>query len=131
MVILGMTDFGHMEAGGVKKRLVSGQPGDPNSVAVMLDFKNDSCKTIEAIVFFFLPYDAVNHIVSSGQRKPEEARLRFIGAIQPNEIKRQVYWENVWYSQEIVQVKLMHIDITYTDGSMESLNDRQIQYECA
>ena len=131
MVILGTTEFGHMEAGGLNRHLVSGQPGEKDSVAVMLNFKNDSCKTIETIAFFFLPYNAVNRVASSGQRKPEEAQLRFIGAIQPNEVKRQVYWENVWYSQEIVQVKLVHIDITYSDGSIESLNNHQIQFECA
>ena len=131
MVILGKTEFGHMETGSAEKYLVAGQPDDKDSVAVMLDFKNDNPKAIEAVIFVFLPYDAVNRIVSSGARKQPETRLRFVGVIQPNEIKRHVYWENVWYSQEIVQVKLMKVDITYADGSMESLNDRQIHFECA
>ena len=131
MVILGKTEFGHMETGGMEKHLISGQPGEKNSVAVMLDFKNDSWKTIQTIIFSCLPYNALDCIVSSTERKPEEAQLRFMGVIQPNEIKRHVYWENVWYSPEIVLVKLIRINITYTDGSMESLSDRQIQFECA
>lgn len=131
MMILGKTEFGHMETGGGEKHLIPGQPGDKDSVAVMLDFQNDSRKTIEAIVFFFLPYDAVDHIVSSAKWRPEEAQLRLMGAIQPNEIRRNVYWENVWYSREIVRIKLMRVSITYSDGSTESLMNRQIQFQCA
>ena len=131
MVILGNTTFGHLETEGKKKCMVAGPSGDRNSVAVMLDFKNDSLKTIEAIIFFFLPFNAINRIVLNNVRRAEEAQLRLLSVIQPNEIKRQVYWENVWYSREIVHVELMRINITYTDGSTESLSGHQIHFEYA
>ena len=130
MVVLGKAVFGHMETEDRKKYLVAGQPGDKNSVAVMLDFKNDSPKIINTIIFFFYPYNVANHIVFGRMKSQEETRLRFMGAVQPNEIRRNVYWENVWYSSEIVKIKLMKI-VSYTDGSVESLRDHQIHYECA
>ena len=129
MVILGNTAFGHLEVIGKKKCMAAGPSGDRNSVAVMLDFKNDSVKTIETIIFFFLPFNAVNRIVLNRVRRTEETQLRLTGAIQPNEVKRQVYWENVWYSREIVCVKLVKVNITYTDGSTESLSGRQIHFD--
>lgn len=131
MVVLGNTSFGHMETEDRKKHMVAGQPSDKNSIAVMLDFKNDSRKTIGTIVFFFYPYNAANRIVSSRKGRQEEAQLRFMGAVRPNEIRRNVYWENVWHSREIVRIKLMKIDISYTDGSVESLSSHQIHFECA
>ncbi|MBD5550543.1 MAG: hypothetical protein HDQ96_05110 [Lachnospiraceae bacterium] len=131
MVVLGNAAFGHMETEGRKKHLIAGQPGDKDSIAVMLDFMNDSQKTIEAIIFFFNPYNVANCIVPGRRRGQEETRLRFMGAVRPNEIRRNVYWENVWYSCEIVRIKLMKIDISYTDGSVESLSGHQIHFECA
>ena len=129
MVILGNTAFGHLESGGKEKHLVAGPSDDKSSIAIMLDFKNDSLKTIQAISFFFLPFDAIHHIVQSKARRAEETHLRLIGVIQPNEIKRQVYWENVWYSREIVYVQLMRIHIVYTDGSTESMSGHQIHFD--
>ena len=129
MVILGNAAFGHMEIGGMEKHMVAGPSSDKNSVAVMLDFKNDSWKTIRTIVFSVLPFDAINRVVLDKARRQEERQLRLMGAILPNEVKRHVYWENVWYSREIVEIKLMRIDIVYTDGSTESLNSRQIQFD--
>ena len=131
MVILGNALFGHIETGGTGKRMAAGPSSDKSAVAVMLDFKNDSRKTIKTIVFFFLPFDAINHVVLSRAKGWAQAQLKLMGAIQPDEIKRQVYWENVWYSQEIAAVKLMRIDIAYTDGSTESLRDDQIHFDCA
>lgn len=131
MVVLGNALFGHMETEGREKHLIAGQPGDKDSIAVMLDFKNDSQKTIETIVFFCCPYNGTNRIVSSRRGKWDETRLRFMGTVCPNEIRRNVYWENVWHSREIVRIKLMKIDISYTDGSVESLNSHQIHFECA
>ena len=129
MVILGNTAFGHMETRGIRKHMVAGPSDDHNSIAVMLDFKNDSWKTIESVIFFFLPFNAIHRIVPNNANRQEEAKLRLTGAIQPDEIKRHVYWENVWYSQEIVDVKLMRIDISYTDGSIESLCDHLIHFD--
>lgn len=129
MVILGNTACGHLETENKGKHMVAGPSGDKNSVAVMLDFENDSWKTIESVIFFFLPFDIVNHIVVNKARGQEERKLKLWGAIQPHEVKRQVYWENVWYSREIVTVKLMRIDISYTDGSMESLSGHQIHFD--
>ena len=131
MVVLGNAAFGHMETEDRKKHLVAGQPGDKNSIAVMLDFKNDSRKTIETIIFFFYPYNMADNIVFDRKRRQEETRLRYLGNVQPDEIRRNIYWENVWYSREIVQIKLMKIDISYTDGSVESLSGHQIHFECA
>ena len=131
MVVLGNAAFGHMETEGRKKRLVAGKPGERDSIAVMLDFKNDSRKTIETIIFFFYPCNVANRIVSGNKMRQEEIRLKFMGIVRPNEIRRNVYWENVWYSHEIVQVKLMKIDISYADGSEESLSGHQIHFECA
>ena len=116
----------------MEKHMVAGPSADQGSVAVMLDFKNDSRKTIETIAFFFLPFDAINHVVlNKAKRQGHQAQLRFMGAILPNEIKRHVYWENVWYSREIAEVRLMRIDIGYTDGSTESLSGRQIPFDYA
>ena len=131
MVLIGNAAFGHMETEDRKKHLVAGQPGDKNSIAVMLDFKNDSRKTIETIIFFFYPYNMADNIVFDRKRRQEETRLRYLGNVQPDEIRRNIYWENVWYSREIVQIKLMKIDISYTDGSVESLSGHQIHFECA
>ena len=131
MVVLGNAAFGHIKTEDRKKHLVAGQPGDKNSIAVMLDFKNDSWKTIETIIFFFNPYNVTNHIVPARKKRQEETRLRYMGAVQPNEIRRNVYWENVWYSREIARIKLMKVEISYTDGSIESLNNHQIHFECA
>ena len=128
MVILGNTVFGHMETGSKGKHMVAGPSDDKNSVAVMLDFKNDSWKTIESVIFVFLPFNAINRIVLNKARRQEERKLRLWGAIQPHEVKRQIYWENVWHSREIVTVRLMRIDISYTDGSMESLSGHQIHF---
>ena len=129
MVILGNAAFGHMEIGGMEKHMVAGPSGDKNSVAVMLDFKNDSWKTIKTIAFCFLPFDAINCVVLDKARRRAQRQLKLIGAILPNEIKRHVYWENVWYSREIVEIKLMRIDVLYADESTESLSGRQIQFD--
>ena len=129
MVILGNAVFGHMETMGLRKHMVAGPSGGHNSIAVMLDFKNDSWKTIESVIFFFLPFNAIHRIVPNRARGEEEAKLRLIGAIQPDEIKRHVYWENVWYSREIVEVKLMRIEISYVDGSIESLSGHQLHFD--
>lgn len=129
MVILGNTVFGHMEPGSKGKHMVAGPSGDKNSVDVMLDFKNDSWKTIESVIFFFLPFNAINRIVYNMARRQEEVKLRLMGNILPHEVKRHVYWENVWYSREIVTVKLMRIEISYTDGSIESLSGHQIHFD--
>ena len=129
MVILGNTAFGHMENSGISKHMVAGPSDGQNAIAVMLDFKNDSWKTIESIIFFFLPFNAIHRIVPNRPKGEEEAKLRLIGAIQPDEVRRHVYWENVWYSREIVEIKLMRIEISYTDGSMEFLSGRQIHFD--
>ena len=131
MVVLGNALFGHMETEGREKHLIAGQPGDKDSIAVMLDFKNDSRKTIKTIIFFFCPYDLAHQIVSDRKRRQAETRLRFMGTVQPNEVRRNVYWENVWYSREIAHIKLVQIDISYTDDSVESLSSNQIHFECA
>lgn len=128
MVILGKTEFGYMETGAKVKYLVPKQPDGKDSVSVMLDFKNDSRKTIETIVFFFLPFNAMDHIVSSRVGRGSEAQLSFRGDIHPDEVRRHIYWENVWYSREIVHIKLTRVEIAYTDDSTESMSDRQIQY---
>ena len=129
MVILGNTAFGHMETRGTEKHMVAGPSGGHNSIAVMLDFKNDSWKTIESVIFFFLPFNAAHRIAPNKAKGGEEAKLRLIRMIQPDEIRRHVYWENVWYSREIVEVKLMRIEISYEDGSVESLSGRQIHFD--
>ena len=129
MVILGNTAFGHLESGGKEKCMRAGPSDERDSVAVMFDFKNDSLKTIENISFFFLALNALNRIVSDKARKEQETHLRFMGNIRPNEIKRHAYWENVWYSREIVRVKLIRIHIAYTDGSTESLSGQQIHFD--
>ena len=129
MVILGNAEFGCMEAGGRMDHLVPQRPDGNESVSVMLDFKNNSRKTIETIIFFFLPFNAVNHIVSTRVSDEGAAKLSFIGALQPDEIRRHIYWENVWFSREIAHIKLTRVEIAYTDGSTESMNDHQIQYD--
>nr|WP_326165726.1 hypothetical protein [uncultured Oscillibacter sp.] len=131
MLILGNAAFGHMETGDEGKYLVPGQPDSTWSVAVMLDFQNDSEKTIQSAAFSFLPYGASGCTASCEAGGRPEARLRLTGAIEPNEIRRQVYWENVWRSRGISHVKLVKIEITYTDGSMETLRGRQIHYAIA
>ena len=129
MVILGNTAFGHLESSGAEKHMAAGPSGEKNAVDVMLDFKNDSLKTIEIISFFFIPFNAINHVVSNKAMKTEERQLRFMGAIGPNEIKRHAYWEHVWYSREIAYVRLMRINIAYTDGSTELLSGQQIHFD--
>ena len=131
MVVLGNAAFGHMETEDRKKHMVAGKPGDKDSIAVMLDFKNDSRKTIKTIIFFFCPYDLAHQIVSDMKRKHAATPLRFVGVVRPNEIRRNMYWENVWYSREIAHIKLVQIDISYTDDSVESLSSNQIHFECA
>ena len=129
MVILGKTAFGHLESGGKEKCMLAGPSDERDSVAVMFDFKNDSLKTIENISFFFLALNALNCVVSDKTRREGETRLRFLGNIRPNEIKRQAYWENVWYSREITCVKLVRVHIVYTDGSTESQIGQQIHFD--
>lgn len=129
MLILGNTAFGHLESDSRGKHMLDGPSDDRNSVAVMLDFKNDSVKTIENISFFFLALNALNRVVTNKARKAQEKCLRLLGIIQPNEIKRHVYWENVWFSREIVYVRLTRINIAYTDGSTESLSGQQIHFD--
>lgn len=110
-------------------RLVSGKSDGENAVSVMLDLKNDSRKTIQTIIFFFLPFNAVDHIVSSRANGQGETQLTYVGAIQPNEVRRHIYWEGVWYSREIAQIRLMKVEIAYTDGSTESMSGHQIHYD--
>ena len=129
MVILGNATFGNLETGRLEDYMFAGSCGNKNSVSVMLDFKNDSLKTIESVSFFFLPFNAIHRVVLSKARGQGEAQLKLTGSILPNEIKRQVYWENVWYSREIVHVRLTRISIAYTDGSTESLKGHQIHFD--
>lgn len=124
MITVGSISTGHQD-------IQYGWQKTPNSaggVSVQITFRNDSPKTIKYIVFVTRPYNAVNDFVSS-QYSHQNGRLKCTGPIEPNAIKRNVFWENCWYNHSIVGAKIDRIEIIYMDGSEAVLNANQIKYE--
>lgn len=86
-------------------------------------------KIISNFLYTVVPYNAVGDPQQCTIRHDPSFRGKVTGPINPGQTDGEdTVWENAWYNNTIVSVKIKGIDITYMDGSTVSLDDKQVEY---
>lgn len=130
MVIVGKFSLGHM--GYSYGSSVESWQFGPNSVGgvgVKFSFKNDTEKTVKYASFTFLPFNAVQDVVSCNTKGNTRFTIRYTGPLNPGAVHRGCYCENCWYNNTITAVALVEIQVEYMDGSSETLTGTDIRFE--
>jgi hypothetical protein len=96
-----------------------GLPNSAGGVNAKIDFYYYyEDKDIKYITFTVIPYNSVGDIQSCDITGKSKANLQFTGPIsantRPNDNR---IFENVWYNSTINKIKLVKVQVEYTDGS--------------
>lgn len=103
-------------------------PNSAGGVDLRILWINKSDKAIKYVVFHTQPYNAVGDIVNSDITNDSAFNGKVTGPIAPGTFYGgNTVWECAWYNNSIVKAEITGIDITYMDGSTETLDGEQIQ----
>lgn len=114
-------------------------------VDVSLDYYNASGKEIKYLTFTFVPYNAVNDVVCCTISEESEKSGQITGPIKvgsvtideadakynyfhPESNLLSAKWSALWYNNTVTSVKVIEINITYMDGSEETIAEEDIVY---
>lgn len=104
------------------------QPDSAGGVSVRICFENKGTVPIKYIVFYVVPYNRVDDIVSSTVSGKAEEKLKGTGPYEPKK-RSIVRWGQVWYNHSIASVKITKIEIEYMDGSKKEIDANEIAYK--
>lgn len=96
------------------------------AVSVQGRLANTKDRTIQSAVVYFVPYNAMNDPVSCTITNIRECELRIAGPIRPGESQLFI-GKDLWYNHTIESAKATRIDITYTDGSTETVRENEFK----
>lgn len=106
-------------------------PDGTGSIGVEFSFRNDSDKSIRTATFVFVPKDASGQIVSCTKTGYSEFAARYTGLLTSGSVAPTMYVEHCWVNAAIVEAEVSRVEITYADGSRESLYGDRIRYGSA
>jgi hypothetical protein len=108
------------------KRFSSDRPNSVGGVGFNIVWKNTSMKTVNYIYFEVAPYNAVGDIVTGRIGGSSFFRGKVTGPFKPDAGDR-AYWSGAWYNNTIKKIKIINIEIEYSDGSTILLSENDIK----
>lgn len=90
-------------------------------VSVVIDFKNNTGKTIKYAIFIFDGYNAV------GDLAVEANGQSYTGPVLPGKINRNLILHNLWFSRQISLVRFGCCNLIYMDGTEELLYEDDVE----
>ncbi len=93
-------------------------PDTVGHIGAKIEIKNIAGKTINYIAVYLTPYNSVGDPVNCMVKKHSTYGINVTGPIAPGE-SWEGYADGMWYNNTIVSAKIDHVDVTYSDKSME------------
>jgi hypothetical protein len=93
------------------------------SVGANIHFTNSSSGTYQYILFRATAYDKEGNIVHARKSRDHSAYLRVAGPIHPGEFSKGHSWNNTWGRAKIDCIDVDHVEIVFSDGSVEIAED--------
>jgi len=103
------------------------EPNSAGGVSISYSYQNLSNKVIKYISFYFIPYNAVHDSVTCRTTYKSENSVTATGPIQPNIWNNGCLFQNAWYNNTIIDVKVSKVEIEYMDGSMVTASGAGIE----
>ena len=105
-------------------------PNSANGVDLFIVWQNKSNKDVKYAYFIAEAYNAVGDTVQCQIRRDSKRKCQVTGPIKPeewfgNDGRR---WENAWYNNTIVKAVITEIELTYMDGTTETIKDDDVNY---
>lgn len=105
---------------GVSYETILPGPGEDGGISIQTGVFNASEKTIKYVTFTFVPYNAVEDIVTCEKTGKTESQEKFTGPLEPKQYKK-IEIKNVWYSPEITKVVVKEARVQYMDNTEETI----------
>lgn len=103
------------------------QPNSVGGVDAHFYYKNTSDKTIKYLTWTGLAYNAVGDSVSCEIRRRYYFNGQDTGPIRPGKSGGGV-WECPWYNWSAKKLKIVEIEIEYTDGIITRIRPEEMKY---
>jgi hypothetical protein len=96
-----------------------------DAVNVYITFENTSKKTIKYVDFEVIPYNRVDDITYSTIDHVSKKIIQVVDYISPS-TRYTAKWKAVWFNNSISYMKINSIKITYSDNSIEIIENNKI-----
>ncbi|MCM1132670.1 MAG: hypothetical protein NC340_04270 [Ruminococcus flavefaciens] len=104
-------------------RMWTKSPDSAGGVHVLLNICNtDSSRTLKYADIYAIAYNSVGDPVPCSISRESLKGMRVTGPIEPGKIKRDLMFESMWYNPSIAGIRVDHVDVTYMDGSTETVS---------
>lgn len=104
------------------KKIKSIRSNSVGGVDFYITWKNRSMETVKYIYFAVVPYNAVGDVVSGEIRTHSKFIGKITGPFESGSGQKS-YWSSAWYNNTITEIKIVDIEIEYTDGSTILLSE--------
>ena len=110
-------------------KIAVSKPDSAGGVELYINFINNSDKTIKYITFGVSFYNSVGDIVTCKYKQDTINYCKDTGPYEKGEGLSGTYWHwGDYYNWDIKSVKLVSVEIEYTDGTSKTLTNDEIEY---